>query len=43
MGKAMHMETGIIALPQIYVVLVQFKDSMGMSLEYMRVIYQIQH
>jgi len=27
----------------LYVVLVQFKDSMGMSLEYMRVIYQIQH
>jgi hypothetical protein len=33
MGKAMHKETGIVALPQTYVVLVQFKDGMGMSLE----------
>jgi hypothetical protein len=44
MGKAMHKETGTVALPQMYVVLVvQFKVSMGMSLEYMRVNYQIYH
>jgi len=44
MGKAMHKDTGIVALPQMHVVLVvQFKDGMGMSLEYIRVIYQIQH
>jgi hypothetical protein len=43
MGKAMHKETGIVALPQMYVILVQFKDGMGTLLEYMTVIYQIQH
>jgi hypothetical protein len=43
-GKAMLKETGIVALPQMYVILVvQFKGGMSMSLEYMRVIYQIQH
>jgi len=39
----MHKETGIVALPQMYVVLVQFKDGMGISSEYIWVIYQIQH
>jgi hypothetical protein len=39
----MHKETEIVALPQMYVVLVQFKDVMGMSLEYKRVLYQIKH
>jgi hypothetical protein len=44
MRKVMHKETGIVTLPQMYVVfVVQFKDGIGMSLEYMRVIYQIQH
>jgi hypothetical protein len=44
MRKVMHKETGIVALPHMYVILiVQFKDGMDMSLEYMRVIYQIQH